>query len=214
MIIKIPEILYRGDDDRFKIRNLKTTLHFSQLQTNLLNGGQGHAIFNTPLLKLVADHVDPGWATTHFLSFSEEKKVAYRFALHCEYDEVDTLIEDYNEYYQSGPDWDFAIIGIDTRRITWKLLAAGIYEGTYQPQLLEFKMFPGIYKVILINVQEAIKHLPSLTNFIAVNANATKDKEWLLLPATEMIMNTGKIEYSGVVDGNCISEITRYKRIQ
>lgn len=89
----------------------------------------------------------------------------------------------------------------------------GIYQGTYQPILQKFEIYPGIAKVLLIDVRKAIQAYPSHPNYPKVYANSLRDKEWLLLPATETVMNTGAIEYSGIMDGNCISEIVRYKRV-
>src|SRR5688500_14067934 len=115
----IPSILYRGDDDRNQVRDLKQTLHYSQLQTNLLKGGIGHVIFKSPLIELVANHVNPGWAASHFLSFSEDKQTAFRFGLHCELDEVDGLLVNYAEYYEQEQDWNFALITISTEGSKW-----------------------------------------------------------------------------------------------
>ena len=210
----IPSILYRGDEDLNNIRNLKATLHHYQLQTNLLNGGQGHMIFDTPIIDLIAKHVDPGWIKTHFLSFSEDKKTALRFGMHCEYNVVENDLENFIEYHEDDQDWTFAIIAIDTTIISWKAMGIGIYEGCYKSGLNKFKFFPGNSKMILINVAEAINVYPKLSNYSIVHENAKRDQEWLLLPASEMIMNTGVLEYSGIMDGSCISEIVKYKRIR
>jgi hypothetical protein len=209
----IPSLLYRGDDDRKQVRDLKQTLHHSQLQTNLLKGGKGHVIFESPLVELVANHVNPGWAASHFLSFSEDKQTAFRFGLHCELEEVDQMLENYVEYYEQEQHWNFALITISTEGINWSPIANGIYHGAYEPGLVKFKNYPGIHKVILINVGEAITSYKDIPGFTTVQANALRDKEWLLLPATEIILNTGKTEYSGILDGNCITAISRYKKL-
>lgn len=213
MTNRIPSILYRGDADSYTIRDLKHTLNLSQLQTNLLKGGTGHAVFSTPMIDLVAKHVDPGWATTHFLSFSEDKATALRFGMGCEYDEVEQKVDSYIEYYEDGFEWTFAVISIDTRCIHWSEISTCIYYGTYQPTLRKFEIYPGIAKVLLVDIRKAIQAYHSHPNYPTVYANAVRDKEWLLLPATEMVMNSGAIEYSGIMDGNCISEIVRYKRV-
>lgn len=208
---EIPQVLYRGDADRKNIRNLKSTLHFSQLQTNLLDGGEGHAIFTTPVIDLVAKHVDPGWASTHFLSFSEDKITALRFGMGCEYNEVDQCLENYEECYDNRGDWTFAVIRIRTTNISWETYAEGIYHGYYEPGLIKFISFPGRAYVFLIDVKKAIRAFPNHPNYSNVLANATRDKEWLLLPAAPAVLNGGKVEYSGIMDGGCISEIERYK---
>ena len=92
-------------------------------------------------------------------------------------------------------------------------MSKGVYCGIYEPQLRKFQMFPGFYKVILINVREAISAQPQHPNFTKVLSNATRDKEWLILPATETELNAGTVQYSGILDGACISEIVKYKKI-
>lgn len=56
-IKNIPLKLYRGDADRSGIRKLKETIHFGQLQTNLINGGEGRVIREKPLQELIHKHV-------------------------------------------------------------------------------------------------------------------------------------------------------------
>jgi len=209
----IPSLLYRGDADPHQLRDLKKPILRYQLQTNLLKGGNGHAVFKTPLLELVGIHVHPGWASTHFLSFSEDIITAFRFGLDCEYNEVDSLLNNYEEYYEEGNNWDFAVFSFNSEQIEWNTLDSGIYKGQFESSLLKFNLFPGVFKVILINVKEAIQSYTSLSGYNEIMAKAVKDKEWLLLPATEMQMNTGQIEFSGILDGKCISEISRYKRL-
>jgi hypothetical protein len=210
----IPKILYRGDADKKGVRDLRSTLHLYQLQTNLLKAGTGHEIFTTPIVDLVARHVDPGWAKSHFLSFSEDKVTALRFGLDCTNEEVNKELENFTEYYQQGADWSFALITIDTSFINWKKIGAGIYHGTYEPSLLKFANYPGVAKVILINVVKAIKENNQHLGHPHVLSNAVRDKEWLVLPATEIAMNNKMVEYSGIVDGKCISEIMKYQRNQ
>ena len=166
-----------------------------------------------PIIHLVANHVDPGWAKTHFLSFTEDKLTALRFGLDCEYDQVANKSENYIEYYEDGHDWTFAIIAIDTQSINWIEIGTGIYYGSYKPGLTKFKTFPGNSKMILIDIAKAIQVHKQNSSFAKVLTNAIRDKEWLLLPASEMVMNTGIVEFSGIMDGSCISEIIKYKRI-
>jgi hypothetical protein len=44
-------------------------------------------------------------------------------------------------------------------------------------------------------------------------SNSKKDEEWLILPATPIHLNNNLIEYSAIMDGACISEIKRFKKI-
>jgi len=210
--MKIPGKLYRGDDDRYQVRDLKATLNHSQLQTNLLRGGKGHEIFDSPIIDLIARHVDPGWAKTHFLSFSEDEDTAKRFALHCELDQVSDLIDEYQEYYENEKDWNFAIIEIDPGKISWKETELGIYEGFHEPSLLKFKEFPGVCSLMLIDVVTTAGRYPHFSNHKQVMTNALRDKEWLLLPTSKVKLNAGLIENSGIFDGYIISNITKYKK--
>lgn len=213
-MLTIPRVLYRGDADKHNIRNLKATLHFRQLQTNLLSGGNGHEIFTTPVVDLIAQHVDPGWASTHFLSFSEDRITAMRFGLGCKYEDVDQSLENYESDYELKNDWTFALITIQTNNISWQQCGEGIYHGHYEPGLIKFAFSPGRAYVFLIDVKNAIKAFPQHPNYSTVLANATRDKEWLLLPASPAVFNGGKVEYSGIMDGGCISTIEMYKLIK
>jgi len=182
------------------------------LQTNLLKGGRGHDIFDTPLIDLIGEHVDPGWATTHFLSFSEEKQTARRFGLRCSPEEVDRKMEHYDDYYGDGADWDFAVIEIDPYKVNLMTVAEGLYKGTHEPTLTKFKQYPGFCSMLLIDVVKTALQYPQLSNQHQVLEYAREDKEWLLLPTSPVLLNGGKVEYSGIFDGFIISDITKYKR--
>lgn len=202
--------LYRGDSDSRNIRDLKQTLHHGQLQTALLKGGLGHLIFTSPLEQLINDHVGPGWTNTHFLSFTEEELTAYSFGMNCDYSEAATMLESYSDYFEVGIDWDFALIEIDNGLIDWKEITPGVFEGKYLPTLLKFKEYPGMCSVVLIDVCKAIESYPMLPDYDLVKSNANRDKEWLLLPTTPTILNNGKMENSGILDGYFISDIRKY----
>lgn len=98
---------------------------------------KGHAVFTFTLLNLVCSHIDPGWATTHLLSFSEDKETGLR----SKYRQVDKLIKYYGEYYENDAYWEFGLITIDTRKISWTPLSRIVYSGIYERQLLKFKSF-------------------------------------------------------------------------
>ncbi len=206
MDIELPKFLYRGDSDSSGARRLRTTLHFRQLQTNLINGGIGREITEIPLIELINRHVRSGWDRTHFLSFSECERTAFRFGLHCDVahldDEIDNCLPSDGDH-----DWDFVIIVIATERIHWNRLEEGVYEGFFGPHLVKFGGGAD-YRIILIDV---VSILEKSTLYLDSFANAKRDEEWLLLPATPVPFDN-TVEYSGILDGNCISEIRRYKR--
>jgi hypothetical protein len=209
--MKLPTYLFRGDNDIKGTRNLKASIHFGQLQTTLLNGGQGHIIFKTPLCELISKHVCSGWTTSHFLSFSEEERTAFRFALDCNEENLDELINNSKEYYDNEKDWDFTIIKLNLGLVKWKQVSNGIYEGNYPTQLINFKKYSDNYRVILIDVAEAISKLENPAAYKVILDNACRDKEWLLLPATLVDLNFNKREFSGIIDINYLYELVHYK---
>jgi hypothetical protein len=211
MINNIPNQLYRGDADHYKVRNLKYTIGQRQLQTNLLNGGMGHVIFDTPITDLIRTHVDPGWSKTHFLSFSENRTTALAFGIGCKISNVPALLEGYEEYYENGENWDFVLIELNNA-INWKQPAPGFFTGSFIPELNMFKILPWPSKVILINVVEALSTTPSKINDQAL-FNAKRDQEWLLLPATPIALNGNKFEFSGIVDSHLIGDMVKYKKV-
>lgn len=205
---RIPKCLYRGDNDYENERKLKATLHFHHLSSNLTNGGIGREIANESFLKLIDKHVGIGWEKTHFLSFSEDIMTAYRFGLHCALEEVETKLYNYEEFYDYETSWDFAIITLDTERITIKELYDGVYEGYYKPLLNNPSLLYENYRIFLFDVT---KIFSNLDGFIKSKENSVRDKEWLIFPATPIQLNKG-IEYSGILDGGCIKEFKRYKK--
>ena len=202
---EIPNFLYRGDSDLKDKRLLKNTLHHYQLQTNLINGGDGREINEKPLLELINKHVDIGWENTHFLSFSENKETAIRFGINCEIEDVESRFSEYNEYFDYEREWDFALITVDTNKISFKKVGQGIYEGYYKPTLTEFRNYIQ-YKIFLLNVVEC---LDGFLGYDKSKYNAKRDEEWLILPATCKQLNIG-IENSAILDGGIISEIQTY----
>jgi hypothetical protein len=204
---KIPKYLYRGDSDKSGVRLLKNTLHFNQFQTNLINGGNGREIIEKPILNLIDKHVGIGWSPTCFLSFSKCEKIAFRFGMHCGISEVDKEIERCIEYFENDNNWEFVIITIDTQKINWHFLEDGVYEGLYKPSLAEFANLVN-YRIALIDVAQVLQNTDDYKDSLE---NALRDEEWLILPATLIPFSNG-YEYSAILDGNCISDIKRFKR--
>ncbi len=200
----IPKYLYRGDSDSKDVRKLRATIDFSQLQTNLINSGNGREIIERPLLELVDKHVGLGWAKTHFLSFSEDESVAFRFGLSCELHDVESRLSDYSEYLESDREWDFVILKLDTQLITWRQIGNGIYEGF-------FKAFKNnqVNRVICLDVFKVLIGQPSYQ--VSLNL-ASCDKEWLILPASPVTLNSNITQLSAILSGSCISDIRKYKR--
>jgi hypothetical protein len=195
--MNLPEYLFRGDQDQYNIRKLKSTLGNGLMMTNLCNGGSGRDIFNQPLKQSVNRHVSIGWDKTHFLSFSEDKSVAMHYASNgkeCE------------ETYEINNDWDFALVTFQTCRLTnIKQIVKGIYQAEFVPTCYEF--LPS-FKIILIDVVTHLKGLINLNiDLTTAIFNAEKDKEWLILPAYPF----GNGQFSSKLDTNCISETQVFK---
>lgn len=201
---QIPERLYRGDDDRTGIRKLKSTIHHNQYQTNLINGGEGRIIFETPIIKLINVHVGIGWNKTHFLSFSEDLLTAYKYGSgNLLLSEIE-LEDRYEEYLEDDEKWAFALITLQTDNIDWKILDKGVYEGFYEPTLRLFAN--SCYRVVLLDVKTVLSEWKNFdTSYARSYSNAVRDKEWLLLPATIINLNGGIQEYSAILDGRSIS---------
>lgn len=192
-IKNIPFKLYRGDADRNGIRKLKETIHFGQLQTNLINGGEGRIIMEKPLQELINKHVGIGWDKTHFLSFSSNKITALGYAAGIVGDNNSYNEFEYAVYYENNSDYDFVLLTLHPDKVMWNEIEHGVFEGKYKPELLKFSRLGESYRVILINVEQVLRE--SVNNSYQDSlANAKRDKEWLLLPATLTMLNSGRKE--------------------
>lgn len=199
----IPKYLFRGDSDLNNYRNLRATINSHKLLTPLVNGGNGREIKEVPLLQLINRHVKEGWSKTHFLSFTSSEKTSVRFGLSCKNDEVDEKMNSYSEYYNSGTDWDFAIVKINTGKIKWEMIDKGMFEGIYK----SFQKFDKC-KIILMDV---VKILINYNEYRNARADADKDKEWLILPFNALQSQVVE-EYSGIFYIDTISGVQKFKK--
>ncbi|MFA6150979.1 MAG: hypothetical protein WC716_06655 [Chitinophagaceae bacterium] len=209
----IPSILYRGDADLNGVRLLKPTIDYGQWQTNLISGGIGKDIISLPLENLVNRHVGYGWNKTHFLSFSSDKQTAKRFGIGCEIRDLQKRLNELTEYYESNCEWHFALMEIDTRLIDINPLETGIYEAYFVPTVQEFARHNSKYRMLIIDV---VTYLLSLNNFdLYCDAieNAERDNEYLILPATLKKFNHDHFGYSAILDGGCISRVTKFAEL-
>ena len=123
----LPKILYRGDADSNKMRNLKSFCLTGFLCTNLSNRGSGCEIFSTPFLNLIARHVEPGWPTTHFLSFTENYNTATKYA---------SGKSNLKLLRASESQWDSVVLHLDTSKFTsFSMIYTGIYLCKYLGRL-------------------------------------------------------------------------------
>lgn len=199
----LPKYLYRGDSDPYNQRMLKTTFKSQLLMTNLCSGGKGREIFNEPLGHLIDEHIGVGWNKTHFLSFSTEKQRAFYYG---------SNIRKYYEVYDENETWDFVILTFDTTfliRDSIMEIGVGIYSAQFIPDCKEFS---PTYKVILIDAFSYLKNIVSKSSFELDRAiaNADKDKEWLILPASPFD-NDKKEEFTSKFDAHCITEKRVYR---
>lgn len=201
-MISIPDVLYRGDSDKYGSRKLRQTIHHGQLQTNLINGGVGRIIYETPILSLLVNHVSPGWALTHFLSFSANISIAYHYGLNDEKFKIENP-ED-NCISGDGDDYDFALLTLHKNLVNWIELESGVFEGKFRPSLNEFARHGIDYRILLYDVYKILTNANEDQYSTAIS-NSKRDSEWLLLPATNKQFNFGKEEYSGILDTNCIT---------
>lgn len=191
----IPEKLYRGDADRKNCRQLKTHLKNGLLFTNLISGGNGSIVFKKPLVELVKEHISPGSDKTHFLSFSELEERAFDFGSYG-------FDGDVYPFYEEESNWDFALLTFDTSHIiSCNLIDTGVYKCHYKTLNKEFD---GSFNFVFINT---VEYLNANTNFNTESQikNAERDKEWLMLPTNEVLLNSNLVEYSAKIDmGNAI----------
>jgi len=195
---KLPEVLYRGDSDRQGIRMLKSTIRNGLLCTNLINGGIGAAV-RRPLIDLVKSHINPGWAKTHFLSFSESEERAMGFGSHG-------ITNNRNPIYNDDSTWSFALLKFYPLKVDYTFIEKGVYRGFYNQSLIAF---PNGCWIFLINTVEYLKANSQL-NTDSQLKNAKRDKEWLILPATPILLNLNIIEYSAKVDMSDVIEYELY----
>jgi hypothetical protein len=204
-----PPTLYRGDSDPLGWRKLKSTIGNQQFQTNLINGGQGRLIFETPLQQLINKHIALGWEKTHFLSFSEDNHTAFKYgSKNLELSSVDRDLQ-FTEYLNSDTNWDFAILEHNSKKVAWRIIQPGLYEGIYPPGLIMFSRLNIDYRILLFNVEQILS-TESNSKYKQSIENARRNKEWLLLPAILTKFNFNQSEYSGILDGTCF-EFRKFK---
>jgi hypothetical protein len=186
----IPKKLYRGDSDKKGDRILKKSVKEGMLFTNLISGGSGQIIFRKPLIELVKIHTNPGWAKTHFLSFSECENKAREFGAFG-------FAGEHYPYYVDDDAWNFALLKFQTTILVDCIpKEKGLYECSYIPSLKEFK---NRLKVLLIDTVEYLKANSEL-DIDSQLINAEKDMEWLILPVNAILLNNKFVEYSAKLD--------------
>jgi hypothetical protein len=208
--MSLPDKLYRGDNDRAGKRRLRATLSHGQLDTNLIDGGDGERIFKEPVWRLINEHVLSVYERSDFLSFTADKNSAFRFGMHAQVIS-DEMIDQCCEYYMEQDNaWDFAILTLDTTHL--RIVdrpAAGIYEARYFPTLLEFQS-QGFFRIFLIDVHEALNSAGDAIYRTSIEYSRFDD-EWLVLPAMPKLFNNGKVQLSAHMDAGCIDDIEKFK---
>lgn len=199
-------ILYRGDGDYRGDRDLKRLFQQGLVATNLVNGGFGREIFETPLRDSIKKHVNYKWTKTHFLSFSEDVDRAFTFGI----GQTNPGMK-YENYYEEDNLWDFLVITLDCKTLlSVTEIADGVFSAHFEPSFLQFK---PKYNLVLIDVVKALRSKsPSNDEDRSALANAEKDKEWLILPALAKDFGNS-IEFRGLLDCVVFSGINRYKLV-
>lgn len=197
----LPTLLFRGDSDRFNKRLLKSTFNSELFLTNLISGGNGREIFSNTVGQLLNRHIATGWDKTHFLSFSTDEQRAFHYGSDG---------KPFNDVYDESGNWDFAVLTFDTSLLiqdSIREVETGIYSAQFVPSCIEFL---PTYKVILIDAVSHLKSIASINNLDLTTAiaNADKDKEWLILPASPF-NNQG--EFTAKLDAHCITDKRVYR---
>jgi hypothetical protein len=200
--MNLPTILYRGDSDSSGIRLLKDNVNKNQLFTNLINGGQGREIIEKPIIELINKHVNVGWHYTHFLSFSEEIEVAYKYGL------GKNNVNNYfcEEYFKDDRNWTFALIEMFVKEIEITELSKGVFHCKYDSSLL---VSDKKCNILLLDV---CRYLEQFNGFDLSKHNSKRDKEWLVFPAQTVKLKTGN-EFSARLDTGNIFRIKRIAEI-
>lgn len=220
-------ILYRGDCDSQNIRKLRHSLMASDgLFTNLINSGNPFALNNTPLVKSIQQHVVPGWNTSHFLSFSKDKKIAEFFS--------GAVAGSLSENPSNFSNWTTVVVEVNLATMTHKAnLAPGIDHYEFNEVALNHGLFPlnpmrqvaldaaiknrrsinwpTIRNILTIDVYRHLSHLQS--NGVNVHPLALtysyNDQEVLILPIDPMYPGQGGGN-TALIDMGAISKINFY----
>jgi hypothetical protein len=222
MIGIIPNHLYRGDADPAKKRRLKESWgSHGYLFTNMANGGDPLAIFNTPLIKSIQQHVAFGWDKSHFLSFSESRAIAEKYAGGAPTRSLEI---------SDGKSWDALVLTIDTSQFVDVIrVEPGIYAASFAGKsvvgdtndvgymLMRYwannDTQGSIVRILLVNLVEQIAaHREKEPSLEIAYKNAKRDREWLILPIDKPLGdgNMG-IGFPGCIDDACISECKKYR---
>ena len=214
-----PERLFRGDRDADASRQVREVWQTGYLRTNLVDG---NAIWSRPFVDLVRQHVEPGWRTTHFLSFSEDRARAEDFA-RGKGGAAGTL--------EALPDdaahWDTAVFTLDTSRFieeATRQVRPGIWLTAFEERPFQhsggfFQRLAAVIalqnrggapvRVLLINVVSALGADASFAgNHAGAIAKAQHDREWLVLPIDPFPDDPS--QFTCVLSGSCLSSREKF----
>lgn len=205
--MKIPDNLFRGDADKTGQRLLRDTINHWQLQTNLISGGYGRKIFEDPLAELINQHINIGWDKTHFLSFSEDKTTALIYGSSLTSDAYEKV---QHEIVLDERNWSFVLMTLGTHKLELQEKSKGVIEGRFKPSLKKFANHPFV-TVLLVDAYTVLSNDPRRSLYEQAIYNADRDKEWLIFPTTPILFENGKVEYSALLDGACLTSIEKYR---
>lgn len=168
------------------------------------------------MTKLVEKHVNGTWEKTHFLSFTADRNVAELFASGPAGKRLSPLGSD-------APDWDTAILTLDTRRLSTKEEeGVGIYRCTFKHrreisstwtvlshalEIEENNRGDAPVSVMFIDVLTVLNALPGRTEEVAqAIRKAERDHEWLILP-----LDPFEGQLTAKLDDSCISRKEKFK---
>lgn len=214
-----PGLLFRGDRDAGASRQVRELWHTGYLRTNLVDG---NAILSQPLVNLVRQHVDPGWRTTHFLSFSEDRARAEDFAkgVGNEMRMLEALPDD-------AIQWDTAIFRLDTSRFlgeATRQVRPGIWLTAFEERPLQhstnfFHRLAAVIastnrggapvRILLIDVLTALTADSSMAHDHVAIAKAQRDHEWLVLPVDPFPDDPS--QFTCVLSGSCLDRREKFR---
>ncbi len=216
-----PALLFRGDQDsnpHFS-REVRALWHTGYLRTNLVDG---NLIWSRPLLEFVRQHVDPGWRTTHFLSFSEDRTRAEAFARGLG-NETKTLVP----VPEEESSWHTSVFTLDTSRLiaeATQQVAPGLWSTAFHERPLQHSQhfLPQLaalianqkrgdvpVRVLLVDVVSALSANTSMSHDCTrALSNARRDREWLVLPLDPFPDDPS--QFTCVLSGSCLSRREKF----
>lgn len=223
-MVAVPRWLFRGDADERQKRQLRDSWCRGYLLTNLANHGVGKDVFSAQLKALVVRHINGVWSKTHFLSFSDDRDVAERFARGRAGRRIALLPPEQTP-------WDSSVLTVDTSVMNrMDQIADGFYRAsfrvaaTHRPGCNPLLIIPHALEpaatavpertLLLVDVVRALEGAGGGEHVRDALAKARRDAEWLLLPTdlmSKLNAEGAPDEFTAKIETTVISSLDKYR---